>query len=139
MENFNSHRAEPCKVVRFGMKLKTDAAVTSKPPKTVFLRSNFYTDAIDPVFVIAICASAIHPLITGRCKNHSAIARAHASAAANTIFPVNVAKTLCGISFYADKGWADWNVNASDAAYQATIHAPPARRPQIPTLSETGV
>src|SRR3546814_786386 len=92
--------------------------------------------AIDPVFVIAICASAIHPLITGRCKNHSAIARAHASAAANTIFPVNVAKTLCGISFYADKGWADWNVNASDAAYQATIHATPARGAEFAILIE---
>src|SRR3546814_645029 len=90
----------------------------------------------DPVFVIAICATAIHPLITGRCKNHSAIARAHASAAANTIFPVNVAKTLCGISFYADKGWADWNVNASDAAYQATIHATPARRAEFAILIE---
>src|SRR3546814_11515336 len=76
MEDYTSHRSDAVKVVRFGLKPQTDAAVASKPPKTDVLRANFYTDAIDPVFVIAICASAIHPLITGRCKNHSAIARA---------------------------------------------------------------
>src|SRR3546814_7768229 len=86
--------------------------------------------------MIAICASAIYPLITGRCKNHSAIAGAHARAAANTIFPVNVAKTLCDISFYADKGWTDWNINASDATYQATIHATPERRAEFAILVE---
>src|SRR3546814_3862751 len=74
---FTSHRSDAVKVVRFGLKPQTDAAVASKPPKTDVLRANFYTDALDPVFVIAIFASAIHPLITGRCKNHSAIAPPH--------------------------------------------------------------
>src|SRR3546814_3047026 len=30
----------------------------------------------------------------------------------------------------------DWNVNASDAAYQATIHATPARRAEFAILIE---
>src|SRR3546814_20559592 len=94
MEDYTSHRSDAVKVVRFGLKPQTDAAVASKPPKTDVLRANFYADAIDPVFVIAICASAIHPLITGRCKNHSAIARAHASAAANTLFQTG--RATCG-------------------------------------------
>src|SRR3546814_8055908 len=34
------------------------------------------------------------------------------------------------------RSWADWNVNASDAAYQATIHATPARRAEFAILIE---
>src|SRR3546814_9933894 len=70
MEDYTSHRSDAVKVVRFGLKPQTDAAVASKPPKTDVLRANFYTDAIDPVFVIAICASAIHPLIA-RSEAHT--------------------------------------------------------------------
>src|SRR3546814_7182200 len=62
------------------------------------------------------------------------IRRTPRSTRTDTLFPYTT--LFRSISFYADKGWTDWNINASDATYQATIHATPERRAEFAILVE---
>src|SRR3546814_2178734 len=62
------------------------------------------------------------------------IRRTPRSTRTDTLFPYTT--LFRSISVYADKGWTDWDLNASDATYQATIHATPERRAEFAILVE---
>src|SRR4051812_43997539 len=103
-------------VIGFRLQTKTDAAVARQTTKTDVLGADFDADAIDPILVVSIGATTVNPLIAGRCEDHAAVTSAGTDAATNTIFPVDVLKTLGRIAFGPDEYRAEGNIDTSHTA-----------------------